>query len=115
MISARQIAKKINCLYHAHGRVGASGISSVFDLPSKKSSLQKSSDLYFVNLTLQTREARGIALDQWAELRSARQKIGKMETCLILECLLKHVRTHFTRNAGTLPDHLPSHTGSHST
>ena len=57
-------------------------IAKNFDLPSKKTSLQK---IFGLNLTLQSREARGIALDQWAELRSARQKIGKMETCLILE------------------------------
>ena len=52
------------------------------DLPSKKSSLQK---IFGLNLTLQTREARGIALNPWLELRSSRAKIGKMETCLILE------------------------------
>ena len=57
-------------------------IAKNFDLPSKKSSLQK---IFGLNLTLQTREARGIALNPWLELRSSRAKIGKMETCLILE------------------------------
>ena len=36
-------------------------------------------------LKLKDREACGIAANHWAELRSAREKIGKIETSLILE------------------------------
>ncbi|HVM73981.1 MAG TPA: recombinase family protein [Candidatus Paceibacterota bacterium] len=57
-------------------------IAKNFDLPSKKSSLQK---IFGLNLALQSREARGIALNPWLELRSSRSKIGKMDLCLILE------------------------------
>jgi len=67
----------------------------LYDLPSKKSSLQKFSDMYFLNLT--TREACGIAANHWAELRSAREKIGKIETPLILECILNSARTYYQR------------------
>ena len=57
-------------------------IRNTDDLPSKKSSLQK---IFGLNLKLKDREACGIAANHWAELRSAREKIGKIETSLILE------------------------------
>ena len=66
------------------------------DLPSKKSSLQK---IFGLNLTLQAREACGIAANHWAELRSAREKIGKIETSLILESLLYSARTYFSEHS----------------
>ena len=50
--------------------------------PSKKSSLQK---IFGLNLTLQAREACGIAAEHWAELRSARSKIGQADLSSILE------------------------------
>src|SRR3989344_6116179 len=57
-------------------------IRNTDDLPSKKSSLQK---IFGLNLKLKNREACGIAANHWAELRSAREKIGKIGTSLILE------------------------------
>ncbi len=78
-----EIGENINCLYHAHGRVGASGISSVFDLPSKKSSLQKSSAFVFFNLTLQSREARGVPRNQWFSLAHAKENLGKIEPSIL--------------------------------
>ena len=49
----------------------------------------------FVFLNLTTREACGIAANHWAEPRSARGKIGKIETSLILECILNSARTYY--------------------
>jgi len=49
-------------------------------------------------LKLKDREACGIAANHWAELRSAREKIGKIATSLILEPLLKHARTYFSQH-----------------
>ena len=77
------------------------------DSPSKKSSLQK---IFGLNLSLTAREARGVPLNHWVELKSSRAKIGEMPLSLILECLLKEARTYFSKNGGTLP----SHTGSQS-
>ena len=59
-------------------------VAKTDDLPSKKISLQK---IFGLNLKLKDREACGIAANHWAELRSAREKIGKIETSLILEPL----------------------------
>ena len=44
------------------------------DLPSKKLSLQK---IFGSNLSLHTREARGVALPQWASLREAHQNFSE--------------------------------------
>jgi site-specific DNA recombinase len=57
-------------------------IAKNFDLPSKKSSLQK---IFGSNLSLHTREARGVGEKQWFSLAQAKEKIGKFETTLILE------------------------------
>ena len=57
-------------------------IQKTQNYPSKKSSLQK---IFGLNLTLQAREACGIAADHWAELRSARPKIGQADLSSILE------------------------------
>ena len=57
-------------------------IRNTDDLPSKKSSLQK---IFGSNLTLKAREACGIAVNQWFSLAVAKEKIGKIETTLILE------------------------------
>ena len=54
------------------------------DIPSKKSPLQK---VFGLNLKLKDREARGIAANHWAELRSAREKIGQTDLSSILEPL----------------------------
>jgi len=63
-----------------------------------------------LNLTLKAREACGIAVNQWFSLATAKEKIGKISTTLILERLLKHASTNLTKNGGGLP----SHSGSHS-
>ena len=52
------------------------GILKNFDLPSKKSSLQK---IFGSNLTLQSREARGVAQNQWASLREAQNNFPKSD------------------------------------
>jgi hypothetical protein len=85
-------------------------MSFVFDLPSKKISLQKSSVLYFSNLTLQAREASGIGVNQWLSLATAKENFPENDLSLVLERLLNEVRTYCSRNRGALP----SHTGSHS-
>ncbi|MBT5758015.1 MAG: recombinase family protein, partial [Candidatus Marinimicrobia bacterium] len=58
-------------------------------LPLKKQNLQKIFGLnpfgIKTGLTLSARKARGVAKKQWAFVTDARQKIGKMETCLIVE------------------------------
>ena len=57
-------------------------IAKTNDLPSKKISLQK---IFGSNLTLKNREAVGIGLKPWAELRSARKNLNKNPLGLILE------------------------------
>jgi site-specific DNA recombinase len=52
------------------------------DPHSKKSSLQK---IFGLNLSLHAREARGIALDPWRELHSAKMHLGKTGLISILE------------------------------
>ena len=69
----------------------------VFDLPSKKSSLQK---IFGSNLTLQKRAAFGIAQNHWLSLASAKEKIPKTDSALIMVSLLNQVRTHFSKNQG---------------
>ena len=69
----------------AHGRVGASGISSVFDLPSKKLSLQKCSDLYFVNLFLKNRRIEFNPIKPYDALRASRQNFSETDLALKLE------------------------------
>jgi len=55
------------------------------DYASKKLPLQKIFGFVFLNLTLNAREARGIALSHWQELHSAGAKSGKIPMGLILE------------------------------
>ncbi|KKR88226.1 MAG: hypothetical protein UU37_C0008G0002 [Candidatus Gottesmanbacteria bacterium GW2011_GWA2_41_12] len=52
--------------------------------------------LYLIASLLDKQGTCGIAANHWAELRSAREKIGKIETSLILECILNSARTYFT-------------------
>ena len=70
-------------------------------LPLKKQTLQKIFGLNSVGaetgLTLSAREARGVAKKQWAFVTDARQKVGEIETCLIVECLYDSARTHFEK------------------
>ena len=58
-------------------------------LPLKKQNLQKIFGLnpvgIKIGLTLSVRKARGVAKKQWAIVTDARQKVGKIETCLIVE------------------------------
>src|SRR3990167_121325 len=51
-------------------------------LPSKKLSLQK---IFGSNLTLKKREAFGVGLNHWTELRSVRKNLGKTDSVLLLE------------------------------
>ena len=51
------------------------------DLPSKKLSLQK---IFGSNLTLQSREARGISKNQWLSLATAKENSGKIELSTLL-------------------------------
>lgn len=55
-------------------------------------------DLYFLNLSLHAREARGNPLPPYAALRAARSEIGKKELSLILESLLYSARTYYCKN-----------------
>jgi hypothetical protein len=77
-----------------------------YDLSSKKIFLQK---IFGLNLTLQTREARGNGFTHWEELLSARKKIGKMDLALILESLLNEARTYFSKNLSDVPNSPSSH------
>jgi DNA invertase Pin-like site-specific DNA recombinase len=70
-------------------------ISKTADLPSKKLSLQK---IFGSNLILKGREASGNPFSHYAELRSARENLGKKDVTLIGVYLLNSARTHFTRN-----------------
>ena len=71
---------------------------SAFAFPSKKSSLQKSSDLYFLTL-LHAREARGNPIPPYAALRAARLSASEKPLSLILESLLYSARTYFAKNS----------------
>ena len=55
------------------------------DLPSKKLSLQK---IFGSNLTLHSREARGVPKNQWLSLATAKENLGKIEL-LTLWCAVK--------------------------
>ena len=80
----------------------------VFDLPSKKISLQKSSALYFREPHLKKRGAFGIAKTIGFLWRPPKKKFLKTDLTLILVCLLKEARTYFSKNGGTLPSHAGS-------
>jgi len=54
----------------------------VFELPSKKSSLQ---NIFGSNLQLHAREARGNYANQWFSLFCAKESLGKIDPSLILE------------------------------
>ena len=82
-------------------RMGGGGgqvLYIVHDLPSKKSSLQKSLAFEFLNLTLQRQKTFGNPLNPWAELRSARQNFSQNDLGLLVESLLNKTRTHFSKN-----------------
>jgi hypothetical protein len=69
-------------------------IKNVFDLPSKKLSLQK---IFGSNLSLHTREARGVAQPQWASLREAQNNFDISSPVLPIAQLYCVLRTHFSR------------------
>ena len=79
---------------------GASVISPVFDLPSKKSSLQKSSAFVFSNLTLRNKKVEETAVNQWATLRVARENFSDNELSLLLAHLYGTARTFFVEKQG---------------
>ena len=66
----------------------------VFDLPSKKLSLQK---IFGSNLSLHTREARGVALPQYAALRAAKNNFSENDLVLPIAELYEVLRSHFSR------------------
>ena len=51
------------------------------DLPSKKISLQK---IFGSNLTLQSREARGVPKNQWLSLAVAKENLEKLDSSILL-------------------------------
>ena len=71
---------------------------SAFSFPSKKSSLQKSSALNFVNLTLHAREARGVPQNQWFSLLAAKENHSENDLVPILVTLYNSARTYFSTN-----------------
>jgi len=52
-----------------------------------------------LNLTLQAREARGVAEIQWASIAEAHQKIGKVDTCLLLVSIYDTFITYISKNS----------------
>ncbi|OHA21738.1 MAG: hypothetical protein A2W52_02120 [Candidatus Taylorbacteria bacterium RIFCSPHIGHO2_02_49_25] len=64
----------------------------------KNPSSKKFSDLYFLNLSIHAREARGLPISPYAALRAARSESGERDLSLILESLLYSVRTYFSTN-----------------
>ncbi len=78
-------------------RTGGRGKRTYNLQTSLKSSLQKFSDLYFLNLH-HAREARGLPIPPYAALHAARSETGEKELGLILESLLYSVRTYFSKN-----------------
>ena len=62
------------------------------DLPSKKLSLQK---IFGSNLTLKSREARGIPKNQWLSLANAKENSEKLSLSTLLVSLLYQTRTYF--------------------
>jgi len=70
----------------------------VFDLPSKKISLQKIFGFVFFNLSLQTREARGVAQNQWASHSEAQNNFPKSDLMSICVAKYTFARTYFTKN-----------------
>jgi hypothetical protein len=73
---------------------------SVFDLPSKKIFSPKIFGFVFSNLTLQSREARGVPRNQWFSLATAKENSEKLDLSTLLVRLYADVRTHSTRNLG---------------
>ena len=65
------------------------------NLPSKKSLVSS-----FSNLTLKSREARGIPKNQWLSLANAKENSEKLSLSTVLVRLYADVRTHSTRNLG---------------
>jgi hypothetical protein len=74
--------------------------SCVFDLPSKKSSLQKIFGFRILNLTLQSREARGVPQNAWFSLAHAKENASEKNLISTMVSLYTSARTHFSRNRG---------------
>ena len=76
-------------------------------LPLKKQNLQKIFGLnptgVGTGLTLSAREARGVAKKQWAFVTDARQKVGEIETCLIVEPLTRIELMYVVYDTTVLP------------
>jgi len=69
-------------------------LSAFAPLSLKKSFAKK---IFGLNLTLQAREARGVAEIQWASVAEAHQKIGKVEPRLLLVGIYDTFRTYFNK------------------
>jgi len=79
----------------AHGRAGQTHIN-IADL--LKIIPPKFSDLYFLNLSLHAREARGNPISPYAALRAARISATKKPLSLIMVSLLNTARTYFANH-----------------
>jgi len=92
------ISKSAKVFNTRTGGLGQVLYLKVFDLPSKKSSLQKIFGFRILNLTLQAREARGVPMNPWFFLDEEKQKLGKIPLSSILVCIRVSARTYFSRN-----------------
>jgi hypothetical protein len=70
----------------------------VFAFGLQKSSLQKSSASYFFNLTLQAREARGAAQNQWTSLGEVHWKNPNLDLVATAVATYYRAQTFFSKN-----------------
>jgi hypothetical protein len=78
--------------------VGQAFVVRVRVVPPKKSSSKKSSASSFRNLTLQSREARGAAQNQWTALAAVHQKNSKTDLVSTMVLVYTSALTYFSRN-----------------
>jgi hypothetical protein len=83
-------------------RTGGWGKCYVFALrpPLQKNLPPKIFGFRLSNLTLQSREARGVPRNQWLSLATAKENPEKLDASTLLVRLYADVRTHSTRNIG---------------
>ena len=82
----------------AGARRGKHYMSRLSDLPSKKFSLQKIFRFFFSDLTLKSREARGVAQNQWTSLCEVRSKNSDSDFISTVT-LYESARTYFIKNS----------------
>jgi len=66
--------------------------------PSKKIFSPKIFGFRLFNLTLQTREARGVPRNQWLSLAVAKESSEKLSLSTLLVGLYANLLTYFTKN-----------------